>query len=153
MPRRLMRTLLPCTLVFALALTFTSAPTLAAPQKAAKAEQKIDAEYSAKIKEYTQDPRIITELVDHLPASDKVPSPLKFLGRIPGTPDELTYYKDIQRYIEALDKALRARDAVQDRQERGRARHDRGRDRGRSDDQDARQVQEDPRGPDRSRGS
>ncbi len=106
MPRRLMRTLLPCTLVFALALAFASAPTLAAPQQAAaKAGQKIDAEYGAKIKEYTQDPRVITELVDHVPASDKVPSPLKFLGRIPGTPDELTYYKDIQRYMEALDQA------------------------------------------------
>ncbi len=27
------------------------------------------------------------------------------LGRIPGTPDELTYYKDILRYFDALDKA------------------------------------------------
>ncbi len=67
--------------------------------------QKIDAEYTAKIREYTQDPRVITELVDHLPASATVPTPLKFLGRIPGTPDELTYYKDIVRYMEALEKA------------------------------------------------
>jgi hypothetical protein len=104
MPGRLMRTLLPCTL--ALALVFASGPVAAqaSPQKAAPA-QKVDVEYTAKIKEYTQDPRVITELVDHVPASDKVPSPLKFLGRIPGTPDELTYYKDIQRYMEALDKA------------------------------------------------
>ena len=43
--------------------------------------QKIDAEYTAKIKDALQDPRISTELVDHLPASDTVPSPLKFLGR------------------------------------------------------------------------
>ena len=67
--------------------------------------QKIDAEYTAKIKEFTADPRIMTELVDHLPASDTVPSPLKFFGRIIGTPGELTYYKDMQRYYEALDKA------------------------------------------------
>jgi hypothetical protein len=67
--------------------------------------QKIDAEYTAKIKEYTQDTRILTELVDHLPASATVPTPLKFLGRISGTPDELTYYKDIKRYFEALAKA------------------------------------------------
>jgi hypothetical protein len=67
--------------------------------------QKIDEEYTAKIKEYTQDPRIITELVDHLPASDTVPTPLKFFGRIPGTPGELTYAKDIYRYYEAIDKA------------------------------------------------
>src|SRR5262249_53584884 len=45
------------------------------------------------------------ELVDHLPASDKVPSPLKVLGRIPGTPDELTYSKDIYRYFDTLAQA------------------------------------------------
>ena len=60
---------------------------------------------TAKIKENAQDPRISTELVDHLPASDTIPTPLKFFGRMPGTPGELTYAKDIQRYYEALDKA------------------------------------------------
>jgi zinc carboxypeptidase len=69
------------------------------------AGQKLDEEYTKKIKEYTQDPRISTELVDHLPASDTIPTPLKFFGRMPGTPGELTYAKDIQRYYEALDKA------------------------------------------------
>jgi hypothetical protein len=68
-------------------------------------KQKIDQEYTAKIKEYTQDPRISTELVDHLPASDTVPTPLKFFGRMPGTPGELTYAKDLYRYYEAIDKA------------------------------------------------
>ncbi len=67
--------------------------------------QKIDAEYTAKIKEYLQDARITTELVDHLPASSTVPSPLKFTGRIVGTPGELTYAKDIHRYFAALDQA------------------------------------------------
>jgi hypothetical protein len=79
------------------------------PQAKPAAAQKIDEEYSAKIKEYTQDQRILTELVDHLPASATVPTPLKFLGRVAGTPDELTYYKDIQRYFEALAKAAPAR--------------------------------------------
>jgi len=68
-------------------------------------KQKLDEEYTAKIKEYTQDPRISTELVDHLPASDTIPTPLRFFGRMPGTPGELTYAKDIHRYYEALDKA------------------------------------------------
>jgi hypothetical protein len=67
--------------------------------------QKIDEEYTELIKQYLQDPRISTELVDHMPASDTVPSPLKFFGRIPGTPGELTYAKDINRYYEALAKA------------------------------------------------
>jgi hypothetical protein len=40
-----------------------------------------------------------------MPASDTVPSPLKFFGRIPGTPGELTYAKDINRYYDALAKA------------------------------------------------
>src|SRR4030095_14808238 len=76
------------------------------PAGAAKpASQPNDEEYTKKIKEYLQDPRITTELVDHLPASSSVPTPLKFLGRIVGTPGELTYAKDIQLYFEALDKA------------------------------------------------
>ncbi len=67
--------------------------------------QPLDADYTARIREYTTDPRISTELVDSMPASGAVPSPLEFLGRIPGTPDELTYYADILRYLEALDRA------------------------------------------------
>ncbi len=74
----------------------------AAPAPAAAQPQKLDEEYTRLIKEYVQDPRISTELVDHMPASDTVPSPLKFLGRIPGTPGELTYAKDIHRYYEEL---------------------------------------------------
>src|SRR5580700_2704810 len=68
----------------------------------APAPQKIDEEYTKLIKQYLQDPRVTTELVDHMPASDTVPSPLKFFGRIPGTPGELTYSKDINRYYEEL---------------------------------------------------
>ncbi|MFN0180826.1 MAG: M14 family zinc carboxypeptidase [Gemmatimonadales bacterium] len=67
--------------------------------------QPIDQEYTRRIKEYLRDPRMSTELVDHLPASTTVPSPLKFLGRIVGTPGELTYAKDIHRYFAALDQA------------------------------------------------
>ena len=76
-----------------------------AAQSAPAKIDKIDAVYTAKIKEYLQDARITTELVDHLPASDTVPSPLKFLGRVVGMPGELTYAKDIYRYYDALDKA------------------------------------------------
>jgi hypothetical protein len=69
------------------------------------AQQKPDEEYEKLIQQYLQDPRITTDLVDHMPASDTVPSPLKFFGRIPGTPGELTYAKDIDRYYDALAKA------------------------------------------------
>jgi hypothetical protein len=77
----------------------------ASPAQITPAPQKLDDEYTKLIKEYLQDSRITTELVDHMPASETVPSPLKFFGRIPGTPGELTYSKDINRYYEALAQA------------------------------------------------
>ena len=78
---------------------------LAQSKPAAPAAQKLDVDYTARIKAATADPRILTELVDHMPASDKVPSPLKFFGYVPGEPGHMTYYKDIARYLDALDKA------------------------------------------------
>ena len=82
---------------------------LQAQKPTPKPPQKIDEEYTKTIKQNLQDPRITTELVDHLPASDTVPSPLKFLGRAVGTPGELTYARDIYRYYEALAKAAPGR--------------------------------------------
>ncbi|HEX5262080.1 MAG TPA: M14 family zinc carboxypeptidase, partial [Phenylobacterium sp.] len=80
----------------------------AAPLQTADAQtappQKQDEAYTALIKKYLVDPRFTTELVDHMPASDTVPSPLKFFGRIPGTPGELTYAADIERYYQELAK-------------------------------------------------
>src|ERR1700685_4363535 len=94
---------------FLLALAFFFAVYSVTALKNASAEapapQKLDDEYTKLIKEYLQDSRITTDLVDHMPASETVPSPLKFFGRIPGTPGELTYAKDIERYYEALAKA------------------------------------------------
>src|SRR4051812_20537648 len=81
-------------------------------QAQAVAPQRIDAAYTAKIKEYLTDPRISTELVDYLPASATVPTPLKFLGRIVGTPGELTYAKDIHRYLRAVADAAPTRAKV-----------------------------------------
>ena len=94
-------------LAFILVTPSMSAPVAAQAKKAGP--QKNDEEYTRLIKEYLQDPRISTELVDHLPASDTVPTPLKFLGRAVGTPGELTYAKDIYRYYEALAKAAPGR--------------------------------------------
>ena len=64
-----------------------------------------DAAYTAKIKEYTTEPDLLTELVDHLPASEAVPSPDKILGYVIGAPNKLTYTKDIYRYYRALAAA------------------------------------------------
>jgi hypothetical protein len=67
--------------------------------------QSLDAEYTGKIREYTTDAMFLTELVDHLPASATVPSPLKFNGYVAGTPERLTYAKDVHRYFRELAKA------------------------------------------------
>ena len=63
-----------------------------------------NAAYAAKVKEYTTESYFMTELVDHLPASDKVPSPDKILGYEVGAPGHLTYTKDLYRYYRELEK-------------------------------------------------
>lgn len=78
--------------------------TLAVPSMLA-AQQAIDEEYTRLIQEHLQDERITTELVDHLPASETVPTPLDFHGRIVGTPGELTYAADIHAYMRAIADA------------------------------------------------
>jgi hypothetical protein len=65
----------------------------------------LDTAYGAKIAEYTTEKYFMTELVDHLPLSDKVPSPEKVLGYAVGTPNKLTYTKDLYRYYRELAKA------------------------------------------------
>ncbi|HEX7295481.1 MAG TPA: hypothetical protein VF251_06995, partial [Pyrinomonadaceae bacterium] len=65
----------------------------------------LDTAYGAKIAEYTTEKYFLTELVDHIPASDKVPSPEKILGYAVGTPNKLTYTKDLYRYYRALAAA------------------------------------------------
>ena len=75
------------------------------PAATAAASQKNDEGYSAKIREYTTETYFLTELVDHLPASDRVPTPEKVLGYAIGTPNKLTYTKDIYRYMRELEKA------------------------------------------------
>src|ERR1700761_7438469 len=88
----------------ALALAAVFASAALAHAQSAPPVQPQDEAYTALIKKHLVDPRFTTELVDHMPASDTVPSPLKFFGRIPGTPGELTYAKDIERYYQELAK-------------------------------------------------
>jgi len=72
---------------------------------AAKSTQPMDTDYTNSIIKNTTDKMFLTELVDHLPASDKVPSPAKVLGYPIGTPGKLTYTADIYRYFTELAKA------------------------------------------------
>ncbi|MCL6482129.1 MAG: hypothetical protein K6U02_10420 [Firmicutes bacterium] len=67
--------------------------------------QPVDEEYTAKIREYTTEPFFLTELVDHLPVQPGVPTPKDVLGYVIGTPERLTYTKDIYRYFRALAAA------------------------------------------------
>jgi len=87
-----------------LAGTLIAAIALAAAP-AARAQQSNDTAYTARIKQYLEDPRISTELVDHLPASATVPTPLAVLGHIVGTPGVLDHSADIYKYFDALAKA------------------------------------------------
>ena len=77
-------------------------PVYAQGPRTTATPQKLDDDYTARIKKATPDPRISTELVDHMPVSATVPSPLKFFGYVPGEPGKLTYHADIVRYYEAL---------------------------------------------------
>ena len=87
-----------------LACSFLLASTCVVFAQPSALKQANDEEYTKKIKEFLSDPRFTTELVDHLPASTKVPTPLKFLGSMPGQPGELYYNADINRYYEELAK-------------------------------------------------
>ncbi|HVN09620.1 MAG TPA: M14 family zinc carboxypeptidase [Patescibacteria group bacterium] len=72
---------------------------------AATASRAEDVEYTAKIQEYTTEPYLTTDLVNHLPASATVPTPEKILGYVIGTPNKLTHTADIYRYYRALAQA------------------------------------------------
>jgi hypothetical protein len=87
----------------AASLLLSEAP--ASAQTIDRGSQPIDEEYTRLIAEHLQDERISTELVDHLPASETVPTPLDFHGRIVGTPGELTYAADIHRYLRRVADA------------------------------------------------
>jgi hypothetical protein len=81
----------------------------AAPKKSkarvSPATQPLDAAYTDSIIKNTTDKMFLTELVDHLPASAKVPTPEKVLGYPIGTPGKLTYTKDQYRYYRELERA------------------------------------------------
>ncbi len=71
---------------------------------ARSATQPMDMAYTESIIKNTTDKMFLTEIVDHLPASAKVPTPEKILGYPIGTPNKLTYTKDQHRYYRELEK-------------------------------------------------
>ena len=68
-------------------------------------QQVVNEDYTKKIKEHTTEDFFLTELVDHLPASDSVPTPKDILGVIAGAPDVLHYTGEIEKYLKAVADA------------------------------------------------
>jgi hypothetical protein len=58
-----------------------------------------------KIREFTTGPEYLPESVAYVPESDTVPSPTEGLGRLVGTPDELSRVADVHGYFRKLDEA------------------------------------------------
>jgi hypothetical protein len=69
------------------------------------AQRGIDEAYTVQIRQYTTEPFFLTPLVDHLPASSTVPTPLRVLGHIAGAPDVLSYPEEVNRYMREVERA------------------------------------------------
>jgi hypothetical protein len=90
----------PLRLAILAGLAFSSSVTAA--------QQPIDSVYSARIKELTPtDPRwkFTTEMVETLPASSTVPTPLKVNGYVPGTIGKLSHVAELNKYFKAIADA------------------------------------------------
>ncbi len=68
-------------------------------------KQPIDDAYTKKIKEYTTEPYFLSPLVDYLPASKTVPTPMAVLGDIAGAPGKLPYAEEVYAYMRMVEKA------------------------------------------------
>ncbi len=64
-----------------------------------------DAPYTEAIRAASTDPQFLTELVDHLPASPSVPTPLAFHGVIAGGAGHLTSSAGVAAYLRAVAAA------------------------------------------------
>jgi len=64
-----------------------------------------DSVFAKAVRDYTTEPFFLTPLIDHQPASGRIPSPDKVIGHIVGAPNVLDYASDIHRYMRALAAA------------------------------------------------
>ncbi len=67
--------------------------------------QPIDQTYTDHIRKYTTEPQFLSPLVDYLPASKTVPTPMKVLGDVSGAPDFLPYAEDVYKYFRMLESS------------------------------------------------
>jgi hypothetical protein len=94
---------------FAFAVLLAAAPLAAQTRVPAELKpdlaQPIDAEATAKIRQYTTAPEFNSPLTDYLPASATVPSPGAVLGDVAGAPGILPYTAEVNRYFRMLAAA------------------------------------------------
>ena len=102
-----MRLYIPLALVLAAVSLPAQKAKKAPPPAPVVVVQHNDEGYTAQILKDTTEKFFLTELVDHLPASDTVPTPLKTLGYIAGAANHLTYSKDIYKYMTELEKSTK----------------------------------------------
>ena len=88
-----------------LATTVLAFMLLAPAAIAQSGGQAMDADFAARVREWTTRPEFLSPLVDHLPLGDRVPSPKEILGHHAGAPRELTYYAEMLEYYRALASA------------------------------------------------
>ncbi len=65
-------------------------------------KQPVDQDYAKRMQQYTTDPSFTSPLVDYLPASKTVPTPIRTLGDVAGAPDMLPYAEDVYKYFRLL---------------------------------------------------
>ncbi|MDQ8166108.1 MAG: M14 family zinc carboxypeptidase, partial [Gemmatimonadota bacterium] len=92
-----------------MAIAAAGALAFAAAESGAQAAQKNDEEYTRLIRQFSRDPRFMTDLVDHLPASNTVPTPLKHFGAIMGAWNVLQKSNQMDKYLMAVAKAAPGR--------------------------------------------
>src|SRR5438034_606272 len=88
------------TAAIAAAQTMPAANPYARDQK-----QSVDEAYTKKIKEYTTAPYFTSPLVDYLPASKTVPTPMAVLKDVAGAPNILPYSHEVYAYMRLVEKA------------------------------------------------
>jgi hypothetical protein len=82
----------------------TPSPSAANPY-VRDSKQPVDEAYTKKIKEYTTAPYFTSPLVDYLPASKTVPTPMAVLKDVAGAPGILPYSTEVYQYMRMVEKA------------------------------------------------
>src|SRR6476620_1791919 len=68
-------------------------------------KQPTDEAYTNKMREYTTAPYFSSPLVDYLPASKTVPTPMAVLKDVAGAPGVLPYSSEVYQYMRMVEKA------------------------------------------------